>query len=88
MKKVILTIAMTIGMMATAMSQEQNQTITMKMVPTYSVNVTDTQIKIATTFPIDVYVNDIMYSITVPGFHTINIEAKSSRILVLQHQEF
>lgn len=79
---------MTIGMMFTTTAQEQNQMITMEMIPTYSVDVTDTQIKIATTFPIDVYVDDRMYSITVPGFHTINIEAKSSRILVLPHQEF
>ena len=60
----------------------------MEMVPTYSVDVTDTQVKIATTFPVDVYVGDRVYVISVPGFHTINIEAKSSRVLVLPHQEF
>lgn len=83
-----LALTLFLGVTLTTTAQEQNQTITMEMVPTYSVDVTDTQVKIATTFPVDVYVDDRMYSITVPGFHIINIEAKSSRVLVLPHQEF
>jgi len=87
MKKLILTVATTLTMFA-AISQEQNQTITMEMIPTYSIDVQADRINIATTFPIDVYINDKMYSISVPGFHTIQVEAKDSRILVLPHQEF
>lgn len=60
----------------------------MEMVPTYSVDVQSDRINIATTFPIDVYVDDRVYAISVPGFHTIEVVTKGSRILVLPHQDF
>ena len=87
MKKTILTIAMTLSSLI-SFAQEQNQIITMEMVPTYTIDVTETQINIATTYPIDVYVDDVIYSIIVPGFHTLFIAVGTSRVMVLPHEQY
>lgn len=86
MKKIILTLSLLTAL--SAYSQEQNQTITMEMIPTYSIELVGGQINIATTYPIDVYVDDVVYPISVPGFHTIKIDAPADRILVLPHDQF
>ena len=87
MKKTILTIAITLTSLI-SFAQEQNQIITMEMVPTYTIDVTETQINIATTYPIDVYIDDVIYSISVPGFHTLFITVGTSRVMVLPHEQY
>jgi hypothetical protein len=84
MKKVLLAFSL----LTSVACYSQEQTITMEMVPVYTIDVTETQINVVTTYPIDVYVDEVVYPISVPGFHTIKITANNSRILVLPHNQF
>lgn len=83
MKK--LTLCLSLMLSSAAFSQEQQ--ITMEMIPVYSVNTTEGQVEVITTYPIDVYINDVLHPITTAGFYTFKV-TEESRVMILPHQEY
>ena len=89
MKKLLLAVGLLLSTVSYSQTQsQQNQTVTMEMVPTYSINVTENQIDVITTYPIDIYINGLLHSVINPGFHTIFIIPGDLSIMVLPHEKY
>lgn len=78
-------LALSLLLSTSVYSQETD--IKMEMIPVYTIDVTETQINVVTTYSIDVYVDEKVYTLRA-GFHTIFIESKNSRVMVLPNEKY